>query len=133
MDRERRRLTRPYGAAVATAFERMGGVHRTQAFYRLFMVPGMMHCQGGPGANAFGQASVAPGLYDDPRHDVRRALEAWVERGAAPRSIVAVKYVNDDPAKGVAMTTPLCAYPGLAESRGKGYVCIDATTRDQVE
>ena len=29
------------------------GLRNTQEFYRLFMVPGMQHCQGGPGATAF--------------------------------------------------------------------------------
>jgi feruloyl esterase len=67
---------------------RMGGAERTQAFFRLFMVPGMGHCQGGTEPHAFGQAYVAPGLRDDPEHDIRRALEAWVEQGRAPERIV---------------------------------------------
>lgn len=67
---------------------RMGGVERTQAFFRLFMVPGMGHCQGGAEPHAFGQAYVSPGLRDDPEHDIRRALEAWVEQGKAPERIV---------------------------------------------
>jgi pimeloyl-ACP methyl ester carboxylesterase len=67
---------------------RMGGIERTQEFFRLFMVPGMAHCQGGAAAHAFGQAYVAPGLRDDPEHDIRRALEAWVEQGKVPERIV---------------------------------------------
>lgn len=67
---------------------RMGGAERTQAFFRLFMVPGMAHCQGGAAPHAFGQAYVAPGLRDDPEHDIRRALEAWVEQGKVPERIV---------------------------------------------
>jgi tannase/feruloyl esterase len=67
---------------------RMGGIERTQAFFRLFMVPGMGHCQGGAAPHAFGQAYVAPGLRDDPEHDIRRALEAWVEQGKVPERIV---------------------------------------------
>jgi feruloyl esterase len=67
---------------------RMGGAERTQAFFRLFMVPGMGHCQGGKEPHAFGQAYVAPGLSDDPEHDIRRALEAWVEQGKVPERIV---------------------------------------------
>ena len=66
----------------------MGGIERTQAFFRLFMVPGMGHCQGGAAPHAFGQAYVAPGLRDDPEHDIRRALEAWVEQGKIPERIV---------------------------------------------
>jgi hypothetical protein len=67
---------------------RMGGRDRTQAFFRLFMVPGMAHCQGGDAAHAFGQAGIVPGLRDDPEHDMRRALEAWVEQGRAPDKII---------------------------------------------
>jgi len=66
----------------------MGGMERTQAFFRLFMVPGMGHCQGGASPHAFGQAYVAPGMRDDPEHDIRRALEAWVEQGKVPERIV---------------------------------------------
>ena len=36
---------------------------------RLFMVPGMGHCRGGPGLNGF---------------DSTRAIEQWVEQGTAP-------------------------------------------------
>jgi feruloyl esterase len=67
---------------------RAGGTERTQAFFRLFMVPGMAHCQGGAAPHAFGQAGIVPGLRDDPEHDIRRALEAWVEQGRAPERIV---------------------------------------------
>jgi feruloyl esterase len=66
----------------------LGGIERTQAFFRLFMVPGMGHCQGGAAPHAFGQAYVAPGMRDDPEHDIRRALEAWVEQGRVPERIV---------------------------------------------
>jgi feruloyl esterase len=48
----------------------------------------MGHCQGGAEPHAFGQAYVAPGLRDDPEHDIRRALEAWVEQGKVPERIV---------------------------------------------
>ncbi|HET9449142.1 MAG TPA: tannase/feruloyl esterase family alpha/beta hydrolase, partial [Steroidobacteraceae bacterium] len=66
----------------------MGGVERTHRFFRLFMVPGMGHCQGGTAPHAFGQAGIVPGTRDDAEHDIRRALEAWVERGRAPERIV---------------------------------------------
>lgn len=90
---------------------RTGSVEKTHAFFRLFMVPGMTHCQGGPGPNVFGQSSVTPGLRDEAAYDIRRALEAWVERGVAPERVVAVKYVDDDPARGVARTGELCPFP----------------------
>jgi feruloyl esterase len=65
-----------------------GSVERTHNFFRLFMVQGMGHCQGGEAPHAFGQAGLAPGMRDDAEHDIRRALEAWVERGRAPARIV---------------------------------------------
>jgi feruloyl esterase len=57
--------------------------------YRLFLVPGMAHCQGGSAPHAFGQSLSAPAPADDPRSDIRRMLEAWVERGVTPRLLVA--------------------------------------------
>jgi feruloyl esterase len=66
------------------------GPGRVRDFYRLFMVPGMLHCQGGPGGTSFGQAPVAPAGRADRRHDIRRALEAWAEAGVPPEAIVAV-------------------------------------------
>ena len=77
---------------------------------RLFMVPGMLHCQGGVAPNAFGQAPVAPALRPDRDHDIRRALEAWVEQGRAPERLTAARYVDDDPSRGVAATRTLQAY-----------------------
>jgi feruloyl esterase len=90
-------------------------------FFRMFMVPGMLHCGGGPGANAFGQSlPQATPLSNAPDHDILSALERWVEHGAAPERIVAVKYVNDQPAQGILRTHPLCAFPKVAVYRGTG-------------
>jgi tannase/feruloyl esterase len=90
--------------------ERRVGLKRTQDFFRLFMVPGMTHCAGGPGPNAFGQLfGGAPA--NDAQHDVLTALEQWVEKGIAPDQIIATKFVNDDPTQGIAMQRPLCPYP----------------------
>ena len=69
------------------------GRRDSDLFMRLFMVPGMGHCTGGPGPNVFGQ--VDSGMLDDPEHNVYRALEQWVERGIAPERLTAAKY-NDD-------------------------------------
>lgn len=88
-----------------------GSVEKAQAFFRLFMVPGMTHCQDGPGPNVFGQSAITPGLRDEAAYDIRRALEAWVERGVAPERVVAVKYIDDDAARGVARTGELCPFP----------------------
>jgi feruloyl esterase len=104
------------------------GQAETNAFSRLYMVPGLQHCGGGPGANSFGQLGMgAP----DPQHNVELALEEWVEKGIAPSAIVATKYVDDDPSKGVRFTRPLCPYPQIAKFKGDGdpndaasFVCV---------
>lgn len=94
------------------------GAKDTGAFVRLFMVPGMQHCGGGPGPSSFGQAGVAQG---DPMRDVDAALEQWVERGVAPEQIIATKYKSGtNAASGVARTRPLCAYPKVAHWNGTG-------------
>jgi hypothetical protein len=96
-----------------------------QSYYRLFMVPGMYHCSGGPGPNAFGQpygtSTIIPGpLKPDAGHDVFRALQQWVESGVAPQRVVATKYTNDDDTQPVLMTRPLCVYPNVARYKGTG-------------
>jgi TonB family protein len=83
-------------------------------FMRLFMVPGMQHCGGGPGANSFGQFAPA----GDADHDLNQALERWVEKGIALDKLIATKFVDDKPEKGVAMTRPLCPYPEEATYKG---------------
>src|SRR5208283_5603629 len=95
-----------YYKAVVT---KMGQGH-TDSFLRLFMVPGMEHCAGGPGPNYFGQNGNAK--EDDAEHNIYAAIERWVEKGVAPAQIVATKYANDlKPGEGVKMTRPLCPYP----------------------
>ena len=102
-----------YGSVVSRL-----GQQDTDAFVRLYMVPGMQHCGDGPGPSSFGQSGAAPS--NDPRRDVLMALEQWVEKGTAPSAIVATKYVNDDSAKGVQTTRPLCPYPQMAKYDGQG-------------
>lgn len=92
---------------------------RKDDFYRLFMVPGLQHCVGGPGANQFGASFLAP-VSGDPSHNIFKALQAWVEQGVAPEQVIATKYRNDDPAQGVKFTRPLCPYPKKAVYRGSG-------------
>jgi feruloyl esterase len=73
----------------------------TQAFFRLFMAPGMGHCRGGAGPNVF---------------DALTALERWVEEGIAPDQIIASHMTGDR----VARTRPLCPYPAVAQYTGSG-------------
>lgn len=77
-----------------------GGADTVSTSYRLFMVPGMAHCGGGEGANAF---------------DALGALEQWVESGRAPDSITASSATGD-----VKRTRPLCPYPRVAVYSGSG-------------
>ena len=56
----------------------------------------------------------------DADHDMFQAVVRWVEQGIAPDRIIATKYVNDDPAQGVARTRPLCVYPKVAVYDGSG-------------
>lgn len=97
---------------------------KTQDFYRLFMVPGMSHCGGGLGANVFGNGASIP--QADATHDVVIALDRWVEQGATPDQIIATRFVDGNPAKGVAMTRPLCPYPKEAHYKGTGDTNVAA-------
>lgn len=106
--------------------DRMGGWKRTKRFARLFMAPGVNHCQGGVGPNAFGQnadngAATTP-LRENPRYDIFEALVRWVEKGKSPSKVIATKYMNDDPTQGVQRTHPLCAYPKTAVYIGHGNI-----------
>jgi feruloyl esterase len=65
---------------------------------RLFMVPGMAHCRGGPGVDTF---------------DAIAALEQWREQGLAPSEMLGR---NHD----TGMTRPICAYPSYAKYDGSG-------------
>lgn len=102
----------------------LGGPGKVDDFMKLYLVPGMKHCGGGRGVNAFGQYYTdgfsSRVLVDDPRHDVIHALEAWVVEGSRPSEIITTKYVENIPEKGVAFTRPLCVYPKVWVYRGVG-------------
>jgi hypothetical protein len=85
-------------------------------FARLFLAPGVMHCGGGPGPGVFNSANggTAGVVSATARDDLFVALSHWVEDGAAPAKVIATRYVDGVPAKGVAMQRPLCAYPNKA-------------------
>ncbi len=61
----------------------------TDSFARLYMVPGMQHCGGGPGTDSFG--AFVGSLPNDPQRNVVIALENWVEKGTAPGTIIAAR------------------------------------------
>jgi len=92
------------------------------AAVRLFMAPGVEHCNGGPGPNSFGQISAGGG---DPDASLGAALQRWVEQEIAPERIVATKLSNDDdPGSEVVRTRPLCAWPLVARYRGQGNAAV---------
>jgi feruloyl esterase len=91
----------------------------TTDFYRLFMVPGMGHCQGGAGPNRFGNgAAVSPATANDPERDVFAALERWVEKGTAPDHFIGQGVSAEDRTK--TLTRPICQYPNVARYKGTG-------------
>src|SRR5260370_28418067 len=68
---------------------------RATEYCRLFMVPGCLHCGGGPGASEVDWLSI---------------IVDWVEHGKAPDRIVASKREHGK----VAATRPLYPYPQCA-------------------
>jgi feruloyl esterase len=83
-----------------------------RSFARLFLVPGMNHCSGGPATDQF---------------DLLGPLVRWVEDGDAPEHVVATARGAGN-AGGVNLevptswapnrTRPLCAYPKVATYHG---------------
>jgi feruloyl esterase len=94
------------------------GRESAEKFVRLYMVPGMQHCIGGPGPSWFGQLGTT--TAKGPEHGVYDALEQWVEKGVPPGPMVATQYAEDNPGKSVKMTRPLCPFPQIAVYRGAG-------------
>jgi feruloyl esterase len=68
---------------------------------RLYMVPGMIECNGGPGTDTF---------------DLLGVMRGWVERGQAPNEVIASRVERGK----VVRTRPLCPYPQVATYRGRG-------------
>lgn len=111
----------PPGNTIAyyKSVEEKMGAQQAELFVRLYMVPGMEHCGGGPGANSFGQFGMEtakgskPGLFD--------SLQGWVEKGSPAEGVVATKYATgENGARKTVMTRPLCAYPTVAKYKGSG-------------
>lgn len=97
----------------------MGEGRRPESFFRLYMVPGMAHCGGGPGANLFGGFGPATKLIEiktDPVHDVLSAVVQWVENGVAPDHIIAAHATNGK----IDSSRLLCPYPKVARWNGAG-------------
>ncbi len=109
-----------YNSVVASTGSRQSGaVVSAMVWVRLFMAPGMAHCGGGEGPNAFDKIS---------------ALEQWVEHDKAPDQIIASHSVNGK----IDRTRPLCPYPQIAAYQGAGsmddaanFICRPPRPRDK--
>jgi feruloyl esterase len=81
--------------------EKTIGIEDTRQGVRLYMVPGMIECNGGPGTDTF---------------DMLTVMRRWVERGEAPNGVIASRVEHGK----VVRTRPLCPYPQVATYRGSG-------------
>lgn len=76
-----------------------GGAEAVDGWSRLFLVPGMAHCGGGPSLDHF---------------DMLSAVVDWVEKGEVPDSVIATGKAFPGRSR------PLCAYPKHAQYSGSG-------------
>jgi pimeloyl-ACP methyl ester carboxylesterase len=77
-----------------------------QDFARMYVVPGMAHCSGGPATDSF---------------DMLAQLVDWVEKGTTPDSVPAT--ASNPGYFGVtARTRPLCPYPKQTRYKGSGDI-----------
>jgi feruloyl esterase len=83
--------------------ETMGGAVTASNSVRLFLAPGMGHCRGGEGPDAFDKVG---------------ALERWVEQGKAPEKLNASHNTNGKEDR----SRPLCPYPQVAKYTGTGSI-----------
>jgi hypothetical protein len=79
--------------------ETNGGAQKVAEWSRIFLVPGMAHCGGGPGLDHF---------------DMLSAVVDWVEKRNAPDSVIATGQAFPGRSR------PLCAYPEHAQYIGNG-------------
>ena len=70
-------------------------------YVKMFLMPGVLHCGGGPGPD---------------NADWAAAIDGWVESGKAPERLIAQKSSGG----AVTRTRPLCAYPQHAVYAGAG-------------
>ncbi len=77
-----------------------GGLEKVESWSRIYLVPGMSHCGGGPAT------------LDN--FDMLSAVVNWVEKGEPPDSVIATG--KDFPGR----SRPLCAYPKHAQYKGSG-------------
>lgn len=74
-----------------------GHAEKVEDFARMFVVPGLGHCNGGSGLDSF---------------DPLTPMVDWVEKGIAPERMTATG--SNFPGR----SRPLCVYPKTAEYKG---------------
>jgi feruloyl esterase len=107
-------------------------------FARLFMVPNMAHCGGGPATNSFAANMLT-------------AITDWVETGTPPHRIIAANTNTASPFPSGGLfdprvaqnfptggTRPLCPYPQQSRYKGAGstadaanFACVAPEPRDR--
>ena len=92
---------RSNGIAFAGVLDMRCVIGMGRIFARLFLVPGLYHCAGGPGPTTF---------------DFLTPLTQWVEAGVPPDRVVA-SHVESG---ATTFTRPLCPYPTNAFYSGSG-------------
>jgi hypothetical protein len=106
---------------------------RASGSLRLFMIPGIQHCSGGPGADAFGGIGAAP-PDATPERNIAAAVTSWVEDGRTPESIIGrhgqAEIAAGKTPSGAPMERLHCAYPtepalrpGADPNSGSSYAC----------
>ena len=83
-----------------------------QSYLRLFILPGVLHCGGGPG----------PGQVD-----WIKLIRDWVEKDVAPQRVVMSKDVKGK----TVMTRPVFPYPKVTVYRGKGDTNVEGSFTDR--
>ncbi|MCP3729841.1 tannase/feruloyl esterase family alpha/beta hydrolase [Sphingomonas sp. MG17] len=93
--------------------QRQMGARATGNFARLFMIPGMGHCEGGP-VGATRKAHEELWLT---------AIQNWVERGVAPDATNAANtLIGSGKIDGGTRRRPWCPFPKIARYKGSGDV-----------
>lgn len=123
----------PPGNTIAyyESVQKQMGDDKAATVVRLYMIPGMEHCYGGPGASAFGQFGIE--TTRGPKYGLFDSLEHWVEKGSPDETVIATKYSPaKDGATETVFTRPLCAWPKVAQYSGSGdpndaknFACVE--------
>lgn len=112
-------------------YQRLRADGRDKAsFARLFMVPGLGHCVGGPGIGFFGQIPELPvKAGTTPGNDMLMALNRWSETGVAPDMLMGKLTAPGHSGTSLAATPgfgmrPICAFPDAPRYDGKGEALL---------